>query len=209
MIFFIIIVVKSIMSKRGGRGRRGGLGRQDGEHTTLYNTSTFATNVVIERSQTTEQQHDPIFETEQEHDTDTTSAKRGLTCGKGARKTMKATNKRLTVKFNFKTRQVVCDNVSAFMYECGYILRSNCSMQYKEWRHVPEEARLPLRHRLTTLFEIDVEDANVHKVMSSHMPRAWRTYISQLHDYFKGIGGPVDPTKAKTTPPPNMASKDD
>ncbi|XP_042752338.1 uncharacterized protein LOC111906175 [Lactuca sativa] len=33
--------------------------------------------------------------------------------------------------------------------------------------------------------------------------------IFQLHFYFKGIGGPVDPTKAKTTPPPNMGSKDD
>ncbi|CAH1447044.1 unnamed protein product [Lactuca virosa] len=41
------------------------------------------------------------------------------------------------------------------------------------------------------------------------MARAWRTYRSQLHDYFKGIGGPVDPTKAKTTPPPNMGSKYD
>ncbi|CAH1414258.1 unnamed protein product [Lactuca virosa] len=188
------------MSKRGRRGRRGGMSRQDGERTS-------ATNVVIERSQTTEQQSDPIYETEQEHgteqehDTDTKSAKRELTCGNGARKTMKAAKKRLIVRFNFKTMQVVCDNASAFMYECGSILHSNCILQYKEWRHVPEEARLPLRHRLTTLFEIDVEDANVRKVIDNHMARAWRNYRSQLHDYFKGIGGPVDPTKAKTTAP--------
>lgn len=30
------------MSKRGRRGRRGGLGRQDGERTTLYNTTNSA-----------------------------------------------------------------------------------------------------------------------------------------------------------------------
>ena len=94
-----------------------------------------------------------VFETEQETGTDAnTSAKRGVTCGKGARKAMKAAKKRLSVEFNFDARRVICDNESPFKYECGYIVRKNCSLQYKEWRLVPLEDRLPLRHKLTVSY---------------------------------------------------------
>lgn len=95
---------------------------------------------------------DTVFETEQESGTGASSAKRGITTGKGARKAMKASKKRLPVEFNFDARRVICDNESAFTYECGYIVRNNCSLQYKEWRLVPEETRLPLRHKLTVSF---------------------------------------------------------
>ncbi|CAI9276017.1 unnamed protein product [Lactuca saligna] len=181
------------MSKRGGRGKRGGLGREDGRRTTPYKTSV----------------PDTIFETEQESDSNATIAKRGITCGKGARKAMKASKKRLPVEFNFVARRVICNNESAFTYECGYILRKNCSLQHKEWRLVPKEEKFPLRHKLTTLFDIDVENENVCKVIDSYMARSWRNFRAELHKYFKEIGGPEDPIKAKTKPPSNIRSKED
>ncbi|XP_076921477.1 uncharacterized protein LOC143582895 [Bidens hawaiensis] len=117
--------------------------------------------------------NDTVYETEEEIGNGVIRTKRGITCGKGAR-IMKASKKRLSVEFNFQMRRVVCENDSSFMYECGYILRNNCSLQYKEWRLVPNEVRLPLRHKLTTLFDIDVENSNVCKVIDSYMARAWR-----------------------------------
>ncbi|KAL8251243.1 hypothetical protein R6Q59_034936 [Mikania micrantha] len=151
---------------------------------------------------------DTDFETEKEIGNGMTSIKRGITCGKGARKVMKASKKRLPVEFNFQTRRVISENESSFMYECGYILRNNCSLQYKEWRHVPNEVRLPLRHKLTTLFDIDVENSNICKVIDSYMARAWRGYRAKLHDHFKEIGGSENATKGKTTPPSNVSKED-
>ena len=55
---------------------------------------------------------DTVFETEQENDSDATIAKRGITCGKGARKAMKASKKKLSVIFNFVARRVICNNES-------------------------------------------------------------------------------------------------
>ncbi|MFS7976301.1 hypothetical protein Hanom_Chr10g00890851 [Helianthus anomalus] len=97
---------------------------------------------------------------------------RCLTCGKGARKVMKASKKKLPVEFNFKAMQVICENPSSFMHEYGYILCNNCSLQYKVWRYVPNEVRLPLRHKLTTLFGIDVENSKVCKVIDSYFAKA-------------------------------------
>ncbi|KAD3336146.1 hypothetical protein E3N88_31665 [Mikania micrantha] len=151
---------------------------------------------------------DTDFEIEKEIGNGMTSIKRGITCGKGARKVMKASKKRLPVEFNFQTRRVVSENESSFMYECGYILRNNYSLQYKEWRHVPNEVRLPLRHKLTTLFDIDVENSNICKVIDSYMARAWRGYRAKLHDHFKEIGGSENATKGKTTPPSNVSKED-
>lgn len=41
------------------------------------------------------------------------------------------------------------------------------------------------------------------------MERTSRDYRSLLHDYFKKIGGPVDPLMENTTSTPNMDIKDD
>lgn len=95
---------------------------------------------------------DTVFETKQQSDSDATIARRGITCGKGARKAMKASKKRLPVEFNFVARRVICNNESAFTYECDYILRKNCSLQHKEGRLVPKEEKFPLRHKLTVSF---------------------------------------------------------
>ncbi|KAL4562931.1 hypothetical protein LXL04_026962 [Taraxacum kok-saghyz] len=93
---------------------------------------------------------------------------------------------------------------SSFKYECGYIVRKNCSLQYKEWRLVPLEDRLLLRHKLTTLFDIDVENKNIGKVIDSYMARSWRNYQAELHKYFKEIKGLEDPVKAKSLPPSDI-----
>lgn len=95
---------------------------------------------------------DITHETEEEIGEGMTRTKRGITCSKGARKVVKASKKRLPLEFNFNTRRVICANDSSFMNECGYIVRTNCSFQYKEWRHVPTEVRMPLRHKLTVSF---------------------------------------------------------
>ncbi|KAF5786235.1 hypothetical protein HanRHA438_Chr10g0450421 [Helianthus annuus] len=115
---------------------------------------------------------DTTYEPEEEICDSMTCRKRGITCGKGARKAMKAPKKKLPMEFNFNAMEVICENASSFMHECGYILRNNCSLQYKEWRHVPVEVRLPLRHKLTTLFEIDVENSKVCKVIDSYLVKA-------------------------------------
>lgn len=62
---------------------------------------------------------------------------------------------------------------------------------------------------MKTLFDIDVEGASVFKVIDGHMERTSRDYRSLLHDYFKKIGGPVDPLMENTTSTPNMDIKDD
>ncbi|KAI3732366.1 hypothetical protein L1987_63570 [Smallanthus sonchifolius] len=62
---------------------------------------------------------------------------------------MKESKKKLSVEFNFQVRRVISENESSFMHECDYILRNNCSLQDKEWRLVPNEVRLPLRHKQT------------------------------------------------------------
>ncbi|KAJ0578621.1 hypothetical protein HanOQP8_Chr05g0195371 [Helianthus annuus] len=121
------------------------------------------------------------YEPEEEIGDSMTCRKCGITCGRGAQKAMKVAKKKLPVEFNFNAMEVTCENASSFMHECGYILRNNCSLQYKEWRHVPIEVRLPLRHKLTTLFEIDVENSKVCKVTDSYLAKAWRGYRSKLH----------------------------
>ena len=62
---------------------------------------------------------------------------------------------------------------------------------------------------MKTLFDIDVENENVCKVIDSYMARSWRNYRVELHKYFKEIGGPEDPIKAKTKPPLDIRSKED
>ncbi|KAL8199717.1 hypothetical protein R6Q57_013285, partial [Mikania cordata] len=112
-------------------------------------------------------------EAKQEIDNGTTRRKRGSTCGKGARKIMKMSMKRLPLQFYFQTRRVISETDSAYIHECGYIVRNNCSFQFKDWRLVPNEVKMPLRHKLSTLFDIDVENSNVCKVVDSYMARAW------------------------------------
>ncbi|KAL4585273.1 hypothetical protein LXL04_009889 [Taraxacum kok-saghyz] len=207
---------KTIMTRRGGRGKRGGQTREDGRRTTTIpdpipptSNQTDSSSPVPPTSNqinSSSPLSDTIFDTEQESGT---GAKRGITCGKGARKAMKASKKRLQVEFNFDARRVICDNKSSFTHECGYIVRKNCSLQYKEWRLVPMEVRLPLRYKLTTLFDIDVENKNIAKVIDSYMARSWRNYRAELHNYFKEIKGLEDPIKAKTTPPSNICNKED
>ena len=95
---------------------------------------------------------DTTHETEEEIGEGVTRTTRGITCGKGARQVMKASKKKLPLEFNFQMMRVVCQNDSSFMHECAYILRTNCSLQYNEWRHVPNADRTPLRHKLTVSF---------------------------------------------------------
>ena len=73
---------------------------------------------------------------------------RGSTYGQRARKMKKHIKGRLTVEFNFTLLQAICDNAEMFNNEIGYIVRKNCSFQYKEWRCVPSTVRSPLRHKL-------------------------------------------------------------
>jgi hypothetical protein len=93
-----------------------------------------------------------INDTEKDNGNSMIIKKRGGTCSKGARLIMKASKTRLPLEFNFQMRKVTSDNESSFMFECGYIVRKNCSLKYKEWRCVPNEDRLPLRHKLTVSF---------------------------------------------------------
>ncbi|KAJ0494212.1 hypothetical protein HanIR_Chr12g0594831 [Helianthus annuus] len=202
---------KSLMTSQGGQGRRqsgrAGQPRDDGRR-----VDPSPRNLVINAKQSQELEkeivNDTTYEPEEEIGDGMTCRKRGITCGKGARKAMKAAKKKLPVEFNFDAMEVICENALSFMHECGYILRNNCSLQYKEWRHVPIEVRLPLRHKLTTLFQIDVENSKVCKVIDSYLAKAWRGYKSKLHEDFKQIGGLEDPTKAKTTPPSNVSKED-
>lgn len=91
-------------------------------------------------------------ETELETGVSKSIKKRGGTCSKGARRMVKACKTKLPVVFNFQMRKVVSDNESQFMFECGYILRNNCTFAYKEWRYVPNEVRMSLRDKLTVSF---------------------------------------------------------
>ncbi|KAD4585415.1 hypothetical protein E3N88_23016 [Mikania micrantha] len=101
---------------------------------------------------------------------------------------MKTSMKRLPLEFDFQTRRVISETNSAFMHECDYIVRNNCSFQFKDWRLVPNEVRMPLRYKLTTLFDIDVENSNVCKVVDSYMARAWRAHRAKICARFKEIG---------------------
>ncbi|KAL8252194.1 hypothetical protein R6Q59_035887 [Mikania micrantha] len=94
------------------------------------------------------------------------------------------------------------------MHECGYIVRNNCSFQFKDWRLVPNEVRLPLRNKLTTLFDIDMENSNICKVVDSYMARAWRAHRAKLRAHFKENGGSKDLTKIKASPPYNISKED-
>ncbi|KAI7727916.1 hypothetical protein M8C21_013244 [Ambrosia artemisiifolia] len=152
--------------------------------------------------------HDTTHETGEEIGEGVTRPTRGITCGKGARNAMKVSKKKLPLEFNIQMLRVVCQNDSSFMHMCGYILRTNCSLQYKDWRLVPNVDRTTLRHKLTTLFDIDVENSNVRKVIDSYMSRTWRGHRATLHAYFKEIGGEADPTKAKTTHPSDVKKED-
>ncbi|KAL8248782.1 hypothetical protein R6Q59_005650 [Mikania micrantha] len=58
------------------------------------------------------------------------------------------------------------------------------------------------------LFDIDVENSNVCKVVDSYMARAWRAHRANLRARFKEIGGSKDPTKAKASPPYNISKED-
>ncbi|XP_052206195.1 uncharacterized protein LOC127810657 [Diospyros lotus] len=123
---------------------------------------------------------------------------RRSTYGQRARKVKKHAKERLTVEFNFTLMQAICDNAEMFNNEIGYIVRKNCSFQYKEWRCVPSIVRAPLRHKLLTVFDINIEDKNIQKVIDKQMQRAWRGHKYKLHAYFKEIGGEKDPIKAKS-----------
>ncbi|XP_057771575.1 uncharacterized protein LOC130992830 isoform X3 [Salvia miltiorrhiza] len=123
---------------------------------------------------------------------------RGQTSGLGARQALKHAKNRFNVQFRFGARAAVCANTSKFNNEIGKILRTDCSLHYDEWRDVPESVRAPLREKLLTLFDIDVEDQNVIHVINRQMQRSWRSYRYTLHKKFKEIGGDEDPIKAKS-----------
>lgn len=89
------------------------------------------------------------FEDEQDNANGITRNKRGITCGVGARRLMRTYNQRLPLEFDFKSKRVISDGDSAFVHECGYIVRKSCSFRFKDWRLVPNDVRLPLRHKLT------------------------------------------------------------
>ncbi|KAM6589518.1 hypothetical protein CsatA_012123 [Cannabis sativa] len=135
-------------------------------------------------------------------------AKRGPTCGHGT-KVLKKSAKSLTVTFDYKLNQAICDNAERFNNEIGFIVRQYCSFQYKEWRLVPPEVRAPLRARLLNTFDIDIEDEKVQKVIDGQMQRAWRGHKYKLHDHFKKVGGEIDPTKAKNECPRGEVSQQD
>ncbi|KAL8249730.1 hypothetical protein R6Q59_006598 [Mikania micrantha] len=97
---------------------------------------------------------------------------------------MKTSKMRLPLEFDFQTRRVTSKTNLAFMHECGYIVRNNCSFQFKDWRLVPNEVRLPLRHKLTVGF-----------ILNSN-----RT--------FKENGGSKYLTKIKASPPDNISKED-
>ncbi|KAM6547717.1 hypothetical protein CsatB_019393 [Cannabis sativa] len=125
-------------------------------------------------------------------------AKRGPTCGHGT-KVLKKSAKSLTVTFDYKLNQAICDNDERFNNEIGFIVRHYCSFQYKEWRLVPPE----------NTFNIDIEDEKVQKVIDGQMQRAWRGHKYKLHDHFKKVGGEIDPTKAKNECPRGEVSQQD
>ncbi|KAL8228437.1 hypothetical protein R6Q57_016021 [Mikania cordata] len=58
-----------------------------------------------------------------------------------------------------------------------------------------------------TLFDIDVENLNICKVVDSYMARAWRAHRAKLHAYFKENGGSKDLTKIKASPLTILAKK--
>lgn len=60
---------------------------------------------------------------------------------------------------------------------------------------------------LKTLFDIDVEDTDVCRVIDAYMARAWRGFRAELHKYFKLMEGSKDETtlaKVKATPPSDI-----
>ncbi|CAH9140876.1 unnamed protein product, partial [Cuscuta epithymum] len=121
---------------------------------------------------------------------------------------MKSAKSRLTVKFDFDLMQAICDNTEVFNNEVGYILRTHCDLKYKEWRYVPEQERAPLREKLQTLFDVDLEDANVRKAIDRQMQRAWHGYRRTLRDHFKTVGGAGDITNAKSKPYEGVSKPD-
>ncbi|XVF49897.1 hypothetical protein PTKIN_Ptkin04bG0052900 [Pterospermum kingtungense] len=121
---------------------------------------------------------------------------------------MKSAKKRLTVEFDFKLMQAICTNAEPFNNEIGYIVRKNCSLQYKDWRLVPPEVRAPLRQKLLTLFDIDVDDHKVQKLIDGQMQEAWKGHKYRMHVYFKKIGGEEDPAMAKTKRPEEVTEDD-
>ncbi|KAI7749609.1 hypothetical protein M8C21_030122 [Ambrosia artemisiifolia] len=143
--------------------------------------TNLVTNVEQSKGPVKEIVDDTTHETEEEIGEGVTRLTRGITCGKGARNAMKESKKKLPLEFNFQMLRVVCQNDSSFMHECGYILRTNYSLQYKDWRLVTNAERTTLRHKLTTLDDIDVENSNVLKVIDSYMSMAWRGHRATLH----------------------------
>ncbi|KAL8252294.1 hypothetical protein R6Q59_035987 [Mikania micrantha] len=79
---------------------------------------------------------------------------------------MKTSMKRLPLEFDFQTRRVISETNSAFMHECDYIVRNNCSFQFKDWRLVPNEVRMPLRYKLTENAKKKVEARRNRKMDS-------------------------------------------
>jgi hypothetical protein len=64
---------------------------------------------------------------------------------------------------------------------------------------------------LKTLFDIDVENTDVCKVIDAYMSRAWRNYRAKLHDYFKAIEGSKNATnlaEAKAACPDDVGKED-
>lgn len=72
----------------------------------------------------------------------------GLTTGKGARKAMMKAKDRLSVEFDFRLMKAICNNAEAFNNEIGNNVRNYCSLQYKDWRSVPENDRKTIRLKL-------------------------------------------------------------
>ncbi|KAH6775985.1 hypothetical protein C2S52_013546 [Perilla frutescens var. hirtella] len=193
-------------NRRGGRGGHGGRGTELVAPSTALHSESFASMQpqvdlsppVIEPENVAQTQSISVGSAAANVESTRNSNVRGITCGKGARKAMRNAKGRLTVQFNFALRLAICDNAEAFNNEIGYIARNDCSLRYKDWRFVTQEVRTPLRHKLLTLFDIDVEDKKVQEVIDSQMSKTWRSYRYKLHAHLKSIGGEKDPVKAKS-----------
>lgn len=50
---------------------------------------------------------------------------------------------------------------------------------------------------MQTIFDVDIEDAKIKKVIDSQMQKAWRNFRYSLHADFKDMKGEDNPVEAK------------
>ncbi|PON35318.1 hypothetical protein TorRG33x02_351520 [Trema orientale] len=102
---------------------------------------------------------------------------------------------KLSIVFVSECQLAICANVECFNNEYRYIVHMHGSFHHKDWKHVPEEVRAPLRHYLLETFDIDLQDKLTRKVIDEQIRRAWRSQKYKLHTYFMEISGDHDLAK--------------